>query len=128
TKIVTHWDDYKPCEILPKKNRDRLSDQLKSSYKQMNCSGIHFHCPGIHISFQVNNLGQRWALPSFSFPGLRRASLPGVIEKFDHSVVNPWTSRFNNTCVFKLWIIPHSLPIAIGIPIPHFSFNTSLPL
>ncbi|SEG10483.1 hypothetical protein SAMN03080598_02501 [Algoriphagus boritolerans DSM 17298 = JCM 18970] len=71
-------------------------------------SALLFHCAGIHISFQANNLGQRWVLPSFSFPGLRRASLPGAIEKFDHSVLNPWTCRFNNTCIFKPWIIHHS--------------------
>ncbi|WP_332914741.1 hypothetical protein, partial [Algoriphagus boritolerans] len=84
-------------------------------------SALLFHCAGIDLFFQATNLRQRWVLPSFSFPGLHRASLPGAIEKFDHPVVNPWTSRFNNTCIIKPWTIHHSsfnIQILLGTNFP----------
>jgi hypothetical protein len=42
-----------------------------------------FQCAGIYLIFPTKILRQRWYRLSFFYPGLRRASLLGAIEKFD---------------------------------------------
>ncbi|SEG10425.1 hypothetical protein SAMN03080598_02498 [Algoriphagus boritolerans DSM 17298 = JCM 18970] len=46
-------------------------------------SALLFHCPGIYIFFQANNLGQRWFPSTFFTPGCH----PGLLR----SSTTPWS-------------------------------------